>query len=44
MGYIQKNVYTGLVIGPLTKRALESGKEKGANKWEGGGVAKINPS
>ena len=33
---MQKNVYTGLVTGPVTKRAVESGIEAGANKQEGG--------
>ena len=31
-GYMQKNVYMGLVTGPLTKSAFESGIEGGANK------------
>ena len=31
-GYMQKNVYMGLVSGPLTKSAFESGIEGGANK------------
>ena len=37
---MQKNVYTGLATGPLTKRALKSGIEGGANKQEGVGDRK----
>ena len=32
--YMEK-VYTGLVVGPLTNRALHCGIERLANKWDG---------